>query len=75
MEDLGIAPKGKAEEALANIPSDPRVSRLNPTDGNDDDKMFREFQPLMGVAAKVKGKRNDLFKSKEQENMFFRLLK
>lgn len=75
MEDLGIAPKGKAEEALANIPSDPCVSGLNPTDGNDDDKMFSEFQPRMGVAAKVKGKRMDLFKSKEQENLFFRLLK
>ncbi|XP_039165765.1 glutamic acid-rich protein-like [Eucalyptus grandis] len=24
MEDLGIAPRGRAEEALANIPSDPR---------------------------------------------------
>lgn len=75
MEEWGIAPKGKAEEALANIPRDPRMPGQNLIDANDDDKMFLEFEPRMGVAAKAKGNRMDLFKSKDQEKVYYSLLK
>jgi len=51
------------------------VPGQNLIEGNDDDKMFLEFKPRMGVAAKVKGNRMDLFKSKDQEKVYFRLLK
>lgn len=75
MEELGIAPKGTAEEALANIPSDPLMKGQNLIEGNDDDRMFLDFQPKMGVAAKVKGNQMDLFKSKDQEKVYSRLMK
>lgn len=61
IERLRIAPAGSAEEALANIPSDPRVGGLSQPDGNDDDRMYSQFKPRMGVAAKIQSKRTDLF--------------
>ena len=75
MESLGIARKGVAEETLANIPSDPRDWGPNPVDGNDDDNLFSLFQPKMGIAAEIQGKMGDLFRSKEQKDLYSKLLK
>lgn len=75
MESLGIARKGVAEETLANIPSDPRDWGVNPVDGNDDDKLYNEFQPRMGVAVENRGKVGELFRSKEHKDLYSKLLK
>jgi len=71
---LGIAPAGSAEEAFANIPSDPRVGGLSQPDGNDDDKMYTHFKPRKGVTANIRSNRMDSFRLKEHMRLYSKLL-
>jgi len=74
MEHLGIMSKGAANEAFVNFLADPRFSAEHPENKDDDDRIFLNFQPIMGVAANEPSDRMKLFHSKEHKKVYNQML-
>jgi len=73
MEKLGLIKSGKAEEELMVFPVDPCFGTKSLIEGkkeDNDEQMFKNFQPKLGVAVGVIGFKGKLFRPKEHKETY-----
>jgi len=73
MEKLGLVKFGRAEDKFAMFSADPCVEIESLSEGkkeDGDERMFKNFQPKLGVATEITRSKEKLFRSKEYKKVY-----